>query len=63
MVRQALSLLTPLLTMHGIEADEDHLNIVFRALPQGMGSAATALRTHLFQPGFKRVRALLPSFL
>lgn len=63
MVRQALSLITPLVTMHGIESDEDHLNIVFRALPQGVGSAAGALRTHLFQPGFRRVRALLPSFL
>lgn len=62
-VRQALSILTPLLTMHGIESDDDHLNIVFRALPQGVGSAATALRTHLFQPGVRRVRALLPSFL
>lgn len=62
-VRQALSILTPLLTMHGIEADEDHLNVVFRALPQGVGTAATALRTHLFKPGFRRVRALLPSFL
>ncbi len=62
-VRQALSILTPLLTMHGIESDDDHLNIVFRALPQGVGSAATALRTHIFQPGVRRVRALLPSFL
>lgn len=62
-VRQALSVLTPLVTMHGIETDEDHLNIVFRALPQGVGTAATALRTHLFQPGLQRVRALLPSFL
>ncbi len=62
-VRQALSILTPLVTMHGIETDEDHLQIVFRALPQGVSSAANALRTHLFQPGVKRVRALLPSFL
>jgi hypothetical protein len=62
-VRRALAVLTPLVTMHGIEADEDHLNVVFRTLPQGMGSAVTALRTHLFQPGFRRVRALLPSFL
>lgn len=63
LVRQALSILTPLLTMHGIESDDDHLNIVFRALPQGVGSAALAVRTHLFQPGVRRVRALLPSFL
>lgn len=62
-VRQALSVVTPLITMHGIESDEHHLNVVFRALPQGVGSAASALRTHLFQPGMSRVRRLLPSFL
>jgi hypothetical protein len=62
-VRQALAVVTPLVTMHGIESDEEHLNIVFRALPQGIGSAASAVRTHLFQPGFRRVRALIPSFL
>lgn len=62
-VRQALAVVTPLLTMHGIESDEDHLNVVFRALPDGVGTAAGAIRTHLFQPGFKRVRALIPSFL
>lgn len=62
-VRQALAILTPLVTMHGIESDDDHLMIVFRALPQGVGTAASALRTHLFKPGIRRVRALLPSFL
>jgi len=62
-VRQALAILTPIITMHGIETDDDHLNIIFRALPQGVGRAASALRTHLFQPGIRRVRALIPSFL
>ncbi|HJL17448.1 MAG TPA: hypothetical protein RMH99_17395 [Sandaracinaceae bacterium LLY-WYZ-13_1] len=62
-VRQALAVVTPLVTMHGIESDEDHLNVEFRTFPQGVGTAAGAIRTHLFQPGFKRVRALLPSFL
>lgn len=62
-VRQALSVITPLLTMHGIESDDDHLNVVFRALPQGVGPAASALRTHLLTPGLSRVRALIPSFL
>lgn len=62
-IRQALSVVTPLVTLHGIQSDDDHLNIEFRALPRGVGSAASAVRTHLFQPGFKRVRALIPSFL
>ena len=62
-VRQALSIITPLLTMHGIESDDDHLNVVFRAFPRGVGEAAGALRTHLLRPGFRRVRGMLPSFL
>jgi hypothetical protein len=62
-VRQALAVVTPLVTMHGIEADEDHLNIVFRTLPQGVGSAAVAIRTHLLSPGIDRVRAFLPAFI
>lgn len=62
-VRQALSLITPVITMHGIETEEEHLNVVFRALPKGFGEAAGALRTHLIGPGFRRVRALIPSFL
>jgi hypothetical protein len=61
-VRQALSVITPLVTMHGIESDEDHLNVVFRALPGGLRPAASAIRTHLLSPGLSRVRALLPSF-
>ncbi|MBZ0121002.1 MAG: hypothetical protein K8H88_28665 [Sandaracinaceae bacterium] len=62
-VRQALAIVTPLVTMHGIESDEDHLNIVFRALPTGARAAAGALRTHLFRPGLQRVRAFLPRFV
>jgi hypothetical protein len=62
-VRQALAIVTPLVTMHGIESDEDHLNVVFRAFPHGVGEAVGALRTHLVSPGYRRVRALIPSFL
>lgn len=62
-VRQALSVITPFVTMYNINADEDHLNVEFRAFPRGMGEAAGALRTHLLRPGFKRVRGLIPSFL
>lgn len=62
-VRQALAIVTPLVTMHGIESDEDHLNVVFRAFPHGVGEAVGALRTHLLSPGYRRVRALIPSFL
>jgi len=62
-VRQALSVITPFVTMHNINTDDDHLNVEFRAFPRGMSEAAGALRTHLLRPGFKRVRGLIPSFL
>ena len=62
-VLRALNIVTPLLTMHGVESDEEHLTVVFRAFPRGLGTAAGALRTHLFRPGLKRVRALLPPLL
>jgi hypothetical protein len=61
-VRQALAVITPLVTMHGVESDDEHLTVVFRALPRGVGTAASALRTHLLSPGLSRVRRLLPSF-
>lgn len=60
-IRQVLGLVTPFVTIHGIESDDTHLNLVFRPLPKGVGKAATAVRTHLLQPGFKRVRALIPA--
>jgi hypothetical protein len=62
-VRRVLSLLTPLITMYGIETDDDHLHVVFRAFPQGVGPAAQAVRQHLVRPSIKRVRGLLPSAL
>ncbi len=39
-----LGLLTPILTLSGIETDTDHLDLQIRAFPQGVAEAAAALR-------------------
>lgn len=61
-VRRALSLISPVVTAYGLETDDDHLDVVFRPLPEGILPAASAIRNHLLRPGVRRVRALLPSF-
>ena len=62
-VQRALALVTPVVTLGGIQADEEHLTMVFRPLPQGLFPAARAVRKNLLSPGIRRVRALIPSFL
>jgi hypothetical protein len=61
-VIRALSLVTPVVTAYGLETDDDHLEVMFRPLPDGILPAASAIRRHLLSPGLRRVRALLPSF-
>lgn len=60
-IRQALAVVTPLLTMRSIETEDAHLNVAFAALPKGLRGAASALREGVFRPGVARVhRHLLP---
>jgi len=59
-VRQAVSVLTSLVTVHGMETDEQHLDVTFRALPQGVFSAARQVRANLIGPSLRRVRLLMP---
>jgi len=61
-LRRALSLVTPVVTAYGLETDDDHLELMFRPLPEGLLPAASAVRRHLLSPGLRRVRALLPQF-
>ena len=61
-VKRALSLVTPVVTAYGLETDDDHLEVMFRPLPEGLIPAASAVRRHLLSPGLRRVKALLPSF-
>jgi len=59
-VRRALGLVSSLVTVHGVESDEGHLDVLFRAFPRGMGGAARAVRDHLFSDGPPWVRGMLP---
>ena len=61
-LKRALSLVTPVVTAYGLETDDDHLEVMFRPLPDGLRPAASAVRRHLLSPGLRSVRALLPQF-
>ncbi len=60
MVQRMLSLLTPVVTAYALETDDDHLEVTFRPLPEGLLPAASAIRQHLVRPGIRRIRGLLP---
>lgn len=49
-VRHVLGLLSSVITLHGIQTDEDHLDVVFRALPRGGTAAVNAMQDHLLVP-------------
>jgi len=55
LVRRAVSLLTSFVTLHGVEADTQHLDIAFRALPTGLGGAAQSVRKNLVLPSMSRL--------
>jgi len=59
-VRRAVSLVTSIVTVHGVETDDRHLDVSFRALPDGVVHAAREVRRHVLAPGFRRVRLMLP---
>lgn len=60
MVQRVLPLVTPVVTAYALETDDDHLEVMFRPLPEGLRPAASAIRRHLVRPGIRRIRALLP---
>ena len=62
-VKRLLAVITPIVTVHNVETGSEHFDVVFRAFPRGLRSAAGAVRQHLFRPSLRRVRRLLPSFL
>jgi hypothetical protein len=55
LVRRAVSLLTSFVTLHGVEADTQHLDIAFRALPTGLSGAAQSVRKNLVLPSMSRL--------
>ncbi|MDQ3032006.1 MAG: hypothetical protein M3Y87_06290 [Myxococcota bacterium] len=59
-LQRVLPLITPVVTAYALETDDDHLEVTFRPLPDGLRPAASAIRRHLVRPGMRRIRALLP---
>ncbi|MFW5875557.1 MAG: hypothetical protein ACOCXM_02350 [Myxococcota bacterium] len=55
LVRALLSLVTSFVTLRSVETDDNHLDIGFRALPQGVFGAASAVREHLVTPALGRL--------
>ena len=60
LARGLISALTSVVTLHGVETDEGHVDVMFRAFPDGVRHAAKSLREHLFAPAAEKVRGFLP---
>ena len=58
--RRVLGLVSSIVTVHGVESDEGHLDVLMRAFPRGMGGAARAVRDHVFTDGPPWIRGMLP---
>ncbi len=50
LVRHALGLASSIMTLQGVQTEDDHLDVVFRALPRGSAAAVTAVQDHVFVP-------------
>jgi len=59
-IRKALGLVSSFVTVHGVESDEGHLDVLLRAFPRGVGGAVRAVRDHLFTDGPPWIRGMLP---
>lgn len=59
-MRRALGAVTSVITLHGIETDEGHVDVTFRALPAGVFYAAKTVRQNVVGPAAKRALRLLP---
>ena len=46
-LRRALAALAPLVTIHAIESDPEHLDVALRALPEGLGQVLSGFRLAL----------------
>lgn len=60
MARRAIGLVSSFVTVHGVESDEGHVDVLFRAFPRGLGGAAQAVRDHLFSDGPPWFKGMLP---
>lgn len=57
LARSIVGVLSSFVTVHGVETDADHLDVAFRAFPNGVVEAARSVRRHLVPS----IRRLLPA--
>jgi hypothetical protein len=60
LVRHVLGLMTALMTLDGIETEDDHLDLKFKPLPSGFVAAADAIGDHLVVPVLTQARRRMP---
>ncbi len=58
-LRHLVGALSSLITVHGVQTESEHLDVVLRALPSGGLAAVGAISEYVVSPGVGRVRALL----
>jgi hypothetical protein len=58
--RNLVTLVTSVLTIHGVETDERHFDVTLRAFQGGLFNAARQVRRHVVLPSIRRARLLLP---
>lgn len=55
LIRSIVSVLTSFVTLHGVETDDNHVDVAFRALPEGIRGAARSVRRHVVLPSIGRL--------
>jgi hypothetical protein len=55
-LRRRIEVITSVLTVHGVETDEDHLDVSLRAAPEGVFKAARTVRDLVVRPRLDRAR-------
>ncbi len=55
-VRQIVGALSSIVTIHSFETDDAHLDVGFRAFPEGFMNAAESVGDHLIEPGLRKAR-------
>ncbi len=59
-LRAMISVITSLLTVHGIEVENQHMDMSLRAIPKGLRHAVRRVRRNVLSPGISKARRLLP---
>ena len=59
LLRQLVGALSSLITVHGVQTESEHLDVVLRALPSGSLAAVGAISEYVVSPGISRVRSIL----